>query len=94
MDRDQLAPNIAETSMVEQRTEPRLRTLSLGKITTDHGDTIGCVVVNRSGKGACVEVDSPIRVPETFMLTVSDEKINRACRIVWRLGKRIGVSFE
>jgi PilZ domain len=79
--------------MVEQRTEPRLRTLDLGKISTDHGDTIDCVVVNRSSNGVCIEVDSPIRVPESFVLTVSDENIRRPCRVVWRLGKRIGVTF-
>ena len=79
--------------MLEQRTEPRLRTLNLGKIATDHGDTIGCVVINRSSTGVCIEVDSPTRVPESFVLTMSDETIRRACRVVWRLGKRIGVTF-
>jgi hypothetical protein len=80
-------------SMLEQRTQPRLRSPNLGKIALAQGGTIDCVVHNRSSNGICIEVDSPIRIPESFML-ITGTDIRRACRIVWRLGKRIGVAFE
>jgi hypothetical protein len=80
--------------MLEHRTQPRIPMPNLGVIALDHGGTIECVVRNRSSNGICIEVDSPIRIPDSFMLITGTDNIRRACRVVWRLGKRIGIAFE
>jgi hypothetical protein len=80
--------------MLEQRTQLRIPMPHLGVVALGHGGTIECVIRNRSSNGICIEVDSPIRIPESFMLKAGTDNNRRACRVVWRLGKRIGVAFE
>jgi hypothetical protein len=79
--------------MLERRLQSRVGESKAGKIALDCGTKIECVVVNRSVDGVCIEVDSPTRIPESFMLTAGTEDINRACRVLWRLGKRLGLKW-
>ena len=80
--------------MFEGRTQPRLQIRTMGKIALGQGGTIDCKVQNRSSNGICIEVDSPIRIPESFTFITGGDNIRRSCRVIWRLGKRIGVAFE
>ena len=80
--------------MIERRLKPRVRAPKAGKIAFDNGTETECVIVNRSSAGVCIEVDSPTRIPESFVLTVGSDDINRVCRVIWRLGKRLGLAFE
>ncbi len=80
--------------MLDQRSQPRVPVSKAGKITLDNGTKIECFVINRSSGGVGIEVDSPARVPESFVLTMGTDDINRACRVRWRLGKRLGLAFE
>ena len=80
--------------MSEHRLESRASVLKAGKIALDNGTNIECVVVNRSSGGVCIEADSPTRIPESFVLTVGTDDINRVCRVKWRLGKRLGLAFD
>jgi PilZ domain len=80
--------------MLEQRLQPRVQVSKAAKIALDNGTKIECVVVNRSSGGVCIEVDSPTRIPESFALTMGTDDLNRACRVRWRLGKRLGLAFE
>ena len=81
-------------SVLEQRLQPRVPVSKAGKIALDNGTKIECVVVNRSSGGVCIEADSPTRIPESFVLTMGTDDINRVCRVRWRLGKRLGLAFE
>lgn len=78
--------------MNDNRGKPRQRVLKAGTIEFGGGG-IDCTVRNVSDGGAALDVTSPIGIPERFTLVVSDGT-QRACRIVWRKEKRIGVKFE
>jgi hypothetical protein len=80
--------------MVEIRTQPRLRTLKGGRISFNHGAAIDCIVRNLTSTGACLEVASPIGIPESFELVLDSDGTSRACRVTWTSAKRIGVTFE
>jgi hypothetical protein len=77
----------------ENRKAPRLRTLKAAKIVLGHGGVIDCVVRNMTPCGACLEVTSPIGIPDEFFLVNSDET-KWSCHLVWRSQKRIGVALK
>ncbi|MGN6572735.1 MAG: PilZ domain-containing protein [Pseudolabrys sp.] len=52
-----------------------------------------CMVVDISDTGARLYVETPL--PDVFVLVISGEtsRIERECRVVWRLGGECGVVF-
>ncbi len=81
--------------MAERRRELRKRTLMGAKIAfKQHGAAINCAVRNISLGGACLEVESPLGVPDIFDLVLERDQSSRCCRVVWRSEKRIGVAFQ
>ena len=58
------------------------------------GAGITCVVRSISDTGALLEVESPVGIPDRFTLHIDADQIKKACRVVRRLEKRIGVAFE
>ena len=52
-----------------------------------------CMVVDLSETGARLFTESPL--PDVFVLLISGERerIERECRVVWRLGGEAGVAF-
>jgi hypothetical protein len=79
--------------MSEKRKNVRLRTLKAGVIAFDKG-TISCLVRNVSISGACLEVASPIGIPDTFVLLMENDHIKRQCHVAWMKDKRIGIHFD
>lgn len=77
----------------DQRKNVRLRTLKPGVIAFDKG-TISCIVRNVSVSGACLEVASPIGIPDAFMLLMEHDQIKRHCHVAWMKDKRIGIHFD
>jgi PilZ domain len=59
----------------------------------NHRATINCVVRRLSHGGACLEVESPIGIPESFDLIFDSDKVVRPCLVTWRAEKRVGVEF-
>jgi hypothetical protein len=51
-----------------------------------------CTALNLSDMGACLKVESPIGIPDTFDL-VLDNAPGRGCRVTWRKATQIGVEF-
>ena len=51
-----------------------------------------CVVRNLSDRGACLKVESPIGIPDTFDLVLDNEPV-RSCRVIWRKATELGVEF-
>lgn len=49
--------------------------------------------MNLSPEGAAIEVPDGCYVPEKFQLMTQSDRVVRNCRIVWIIGKKIGVEF-
>jgi hypothetical protein len=53
-----------------------------------------CTLQNISLRGGEVVVSPDIALPKEFALRLTqDGKIRRGCKVVWRRGDRVGVSF-
>jgi PilZ domain len=63
-------------------------------ITFDQAAAIDCIIRNISAAGASLEVESPIGIPNDFVLVISKENLKRPCHVAWRSARRIGVRFE
>jgi hypothetical protein len=75
------------------RIAPRRRILKAGSIQFG-GGALDCTVRNLSATGAALEVLSPLYIPDRFTLVIETEQLKRACHIVWRKERRIGVAFD
>ena len=80
--------------MSENRTITRHRVLKAGTIEFNRAGGISCTVRNLSDTGACLAVVSPLGIPDSFDLVVPSDNLKRACRVVWRKEKQIGVAFQ
>jgi PilZ domain len=77
----------------ERRNEARHRALKRDRITfKGRRATIDCTVLNLSDLGACLKVESPIGIPDTFDLVLDNAPV-RSCRVAWRSATQIGVEF-
>lgn len=79
--------------MTDHRRAQRLRTFKGGSIMFGVAAAIDCMVRNMSATGAAVEVESPVGIPDEFVLLIKPECITRKCRVAWRSAKRLGVQF-
>ncbi|HKH00392.1 MAG TPA: PilZ domain-containing protein [Bradyrhizobium sp.] len=75
------------------RIAARRRVLKAGSIEFA-GDAIACTIRNISETGAALDVMSPLYIPDRVTLVMQTEQITRACRVIWRKERRIGVTFE
>ena len=80
--------------MRDRRPSLRKRVLKGGKIRFGRASAIDCMIRNLSEKGACLLVESPIGIPETFQLQIANESVIWKCRVAWRKEKLIGVEFQ
>lgn len=79
--------------MNDKRKASRHRVLKAGKILFD-GAVIDCTVRNISRTGAALEVESPVGIPHRFILVIETDRVRRACQVIWRKERRIGVGFD
>jgi hypothetical protein len=56
--------------------------------------TMQCTLQDLTSTGACLTLPSTCQVPDTFELTFDRGRSNRPCRVKWRTGDKLGVSFE
>lgn len=82
-----------ENRMSERRATQRVRTIKGGSILFGVVPAIDCIVRNVSETGACLEVASPIGIPDEFTLLIKPELRKRDCKVAWRSISRIGVCF-
>ncbi len=80
-------------AMDDHRTAARQRTLKGGKICFAQAATIDCTIKNLSPDGACLEFAGPMGIPDRFDLILNSDQTSRPCRVMWRAGRRLGVSF-
>lgn len=84
---------LMEKSTQERRTGVRRRVLMGARIVfKGQGATIDCTVRNLSDRGACLNVETSIGVPDSFNL-VFDHASVRDCLVTWRKATQIGVEF-
>ncbi len=77
----------------ERHNVVRRRVLKGAQIVfKDHGAVIDCVVLNLSDGGACLKVETPVGVPDSFDLLL-DHAFVGDCRVIWRKATQIGVAF-
>jgi len=79
--------------MIDRRATEREEIDEIAYIAGD-GSSIRCLVVNISPGGAAIDVPDPSCLRPRFKLMLEKDRILRNCRLIWRSGKRIGVSFE
>jgi hypothetical protein len=80
--------------MEERRKVQRGSTLKAGSISFNGAGGIDCRVRNMSPAGACLEVSSPIGIPNDLVLAIGYDKFKRACHVIWRSDTRLGVEFR
>jgi hypothetical protein len=78
---------------MNHRASVRNRILRPATIEIEGGGAISCVARNLSVTGAMLDVESPIGIPERFILILADGHQIR-CHVAWRKPNRIGVAFE
>jgi hypothetical protein len=80
--------------MQERRRVQRTRTNRDARILLDRGaSAIHCTVYDLTNIGAGLLVEDCAGLPSAFDLTFGSIHTRRPCRVVWRAGTRIGVSF-
>ncbi|KQT20728.1 MULTISPECIES: PilZ domain-containing protein [unclassified Bradyrhizobium] len=80
--------------MDEKRDEFRSRVLKAATISFGNGGVISCVIRNLSPRGAALDVESSLDIPDEFKLILDREEEHYHCRLIWRKAKRIGVRFR
>ncbi len=83
----------AEDAMVEKRAAPRQRVLKRGRITFG-GGSVDCTVRSLSATGARVDVESPVGLPESFVLVIEADQFQRQGHAVWFKDRQLGIAFD
>jgi PilZ domain len=81
-----------QPAFMKDRNSTRRRTFKGGSISFSHG-VYECLIRNLSDSGACLEVEHPTAIPDSFTLIIKPECLKRGCEVAWREPRRIGVRF-
>jgi hypothetical protein len=79
-------------AMIEKRAAQRHRVFKGGTITIGNSG-FACTVRNLSSSGAAIDLDGPVTLPQSFMLSITCDNVVRHCRAVWRNDRRVGLAF-
>lgn len=63
-------------------------------VTLRGATTLPCTLQDLTSTGACLTLAGTHQVPDTFELTFDRGRSHRPCRVKWRDGDKLGVSFE
>jgi hypothetical protein len=90
-----LASGAADMAIGTRKREARKSLRQSGWITFDGGFAARpCVVQDMSGSGAKITIEDSNTLPARLRLAFSrDARTGRACEVVWRRGKTVGVKF-
>jgi hypothetical protein len=53
-----------------------------------------CVVLNLSARGASLSLETDTTMPFAFDLAIDGERRQRRCRVIWRIDRQLGISFD
>ena len=79
--------------MQERRKLTRTRVLKGAKMLLGKSSVIDCVARDLTNKGAGLDVQNTIGLPETVDLTLDAGHSIRRSRLVWRKLNKMGVEF-
>lgn len=85
-------PIASPASMKKIRVAVRRKIHKAGSIVVG-SRPVTCTVHNLSATGAALSVRQSSTLPDSFVLILEMEHRRWPCRVVWRRGNRIGVSF-
>jgi hypothetical protein len=82
--------------MAQDKRKSRRRPVSyMARLELRPGKPVGCILSDISDTGARLDVPYPDKVPERFLLWLTDSgSARRTCQVVWRKARQIGVKFE
>ena len=73
----------------------RRRVLKAGLIVfNNRNSTVECTVRSLSNDGAGIDVSSSVGIPDWFHLTIRADQFEKACRVVTRTEKHLGLEFR
>ena len=76
------------------RKSPRQNAFEIGVIQIDScSNDIECLIWNVSKNGALIEPLSAEPVPDEFELFLNEQGPRRSCLVIWREGRKVGVTF-
>lgn len=77
-----------------RRNARRTDAFRIGAISfADQATPIDCLVWDQSETGAQIELETIDGIPDRFTLLVTAYARPRACTVVWRKDRKLGVSF-
>lgn len=81
--------------MIEDRREfPRSDIFKFGfAVVQEASATYTCMTLNVTDRGAKIEVEDSSKLPDHFLLAPTEDKDPRPCRVLWRIGPKMGVVF-
>ena len=86
---------LIENDPLERRREARQLDLKTGKISSLHlPSDADCAIFDISEGGACILLPRGAELPESFNLTIDPRRDTYLCKLAWKAGNRIGVSFQ
>jgi hypothetical protein len=81
--------------MIDNRGQPRRRVLKTGKILFAQGACmLDCTIKNISDKGAMLQIENSIRVPDDFQLYEPSGHLLHEVRVVRRANRVLGVAIS
>ena len=81
--------------MSDRRHKQRHLTLKTAKITSPDLDlAVDCAILDISESGARILLPDGAEPPDTFDLVMDPDGQVKCCRVMWKAGKSIGVSFQ
>ena len=79
---------------MEHRRVQRTQVLKEAKIILNsHSSLLDCRVRNLTNFGACLQIASPIGIPQHFELTFDSARSSRLCRVIWQTNDQLGIEF-
>jgi len=90
--RDMAEPGSEQQPATDKRKAPRRAVLKTGRLRFGRSSEI-CTVRDMSSTGAAIDTAGAARVPDKFELVLEMESAARACTVVWRKDRLLGVRF-
>ena len=76
-----------------KRREPRRRTLLTGRLFTEEGVSVACVIRDLSTNGAAVKLQGAIALPRLISLIDISNGIGHQAQVRWRFRDLVGLRF-
>jgi hypothetical protein len=79
----------------EKRRARRRQIRYAAWVAAESGSLLGCALSDISDTGARIDIEDTDTIPDRFMLWLAGNgSARRACSVVWRQPKQIGVRFH